>query len=160
MYILPITWNNPTSFNHIFLCLIYFNISHFVILKEFFLFLWMTFFNFQVSRVNFLLIETTNILLPSQVTSTIPLFTTKDFCLSPMLPSAIQPTMGRGFTILTNASESLYGEVYSWITSFKESKNVPNWMRSSFVLVAIMCMLHVSLEFVLYALVVYTNLVA
>jgi hypothetical protein len=33
--------------------------------------------------------------------------------------------MGGGFTILTNASESLYGEVYSWITSFRKSKNVP-----------------------------------
>jgi len=53
VYILPITWNNLTSFNHIFLCLIYFNISHFVVLKEFFLFLWTTFFNFQVSRVDF-----------------------------------------------------------------------------------------------------------
>ncbi len=147
MYILPITWNNLNNFNHTSLCLIYFNILHFVVLKEFFLFLWMSFFNFQVSRVDFVDWSHQH-LLPLWVTSTTPLFTTKDFHLSPLLPNAIQPTMGGGFTILTDAFESLYGELYSWITTFRESKNVSNWMKSSLVHVVGMYMLHVCLEFV------------
>jgi hypothetical protein len=38
--------------------------------------------------------------------------------------------------------------LYSWITTFRESKNVSNWMKSSLVHVVGMYMLHVCLEFV------------
>ncbi len=45
-----------------------------------------------------------------------------------MLPSVVQPTMRGDFMIFTNAYKSLSNEMSLCMISFKNSKNVPNWI--------------------------------
>jgi hypothetical protein len=46
----------------------------------------------------------------------------------------VQPTMGiKGFTISMDALKSLFGEMFSWVISLRESRYIHNQMGFSFV---------------------------